>query len=100
MSRRIASCLQRLPWLVAEEDQRVIGYAYESLHRTRPASQWSAEVSASVDDHSHRRGVGRGLYEPLMRVLVLQGYRNAYAGITIPNEASEGFHRRLGFTAV
>ena len=100
MSRRIASCLQRLPWLVAEEDQRVIGYAYASLHRTRPAYQWSAEVSAYVDEHSHRRGVGRGLYEALMRVLVLQGYRNAYAGITIPNEASEGFHRRLGFTTV
>lgn len=100
MSRRIASCLQQFPWLVAEEDGRVIGYAYASTHRTRPAYQWSAEVSAYVDENAHRRGVGRGLYEALIRVLVLQGYRNAYAGITLPNDASEGFHRGLGFTPV
>ena len=100
MSRRIASCLQRFPWLVAEEDHRVIGYAYASPHRTRSAYQWSAEVSAYVDENSHRRGVGRALYEALIRVLVLQGYRNAYAGVTLPNAASEGFHRGLGFTSV
>jgi L-amino acid N-acyltransferase YncA len=100
MSRRITACLRQFPWLVAEENHRVIGYAYASPHRTRAAYQWSAELSAYVDERAHRRGVGRALYEALMRVLVLQGYRNAYAGLTLPNEASEGFHRGLGFTPV
>ena len=100
MARRIESCLARRPWLVAEEDGAVVGYAYASPHRARPAYQWSVDVSAYVADATHRRGVGRSLYEALFRILTLQGFRNAYAGITMPNEASEGFHRALGFTPV
>jgi phosphinothricin acetyltransferase len=100
MSRRIASCLTKLPWLVGWRDGEVLGYAYASPHRSRAAYQWSVEVSAYVDPKVQRRGVGRALYEALFRVLVLQGFRNAYAGITLPNEASVGFHRRLGFTDV
>src|SRR5215475_6508541 len=73
MSRRIAKTLERFPWLVAEEDSRVVGYAYASPHRTRAAYQWSAEVSAYVDERAQRRGIGRALYEALFRVLVLQG---------------------------
>lgn len=100
MARRIAQCLDRLPWLVAEDGGRAVGYAYGSPHRSRAAYQWSIEVSAYVDDRVHRRGIGRALYEALSRVLALQGYRHAYAGITLPNEPSESFHRGLGFTAV
>ena len=100
MRQRIVACLERMPWLVAEDDGNVVGYAYASPHRTRLAYQWSVEVSAYVDERAQQRGVGRGLYEALFRVLVLQGFRNAYAGITLPNAASEGFHRRLGFTRV
>ena len=100
MAKRIESCLARLPWLVAEEKGAVVGYAYASPHRARPAYQWSLDVSAYVADATHRRGVGRSLYDALFRILTLQGFRNAYAGITMPNEASEGFHRALGFTPV
>ena len=100
MGRRIDACLERFPWLVAEDNGRVVGYAYAGAHRTRPAYQWSVEVSAYVAEGTHRRGVGRALYEALFRVLALQGYKNAYAGITLPNVASAGFHRRLGFTSV
>lgn len=100
MGRRIAMCLERFPWLVAEEAGRVLGYAYASSHRSRAAYQWSADVSAYVDATQHGRGLGRELYDAVFRLLVLQGYRNAYAGITIPNEASEGFHHALGFTDV
>ena len=100
MAARIESCLVRFPWLVADDNGSIAGYAYASPHRTRSAYQWSVEVSAYVDDRAQRRAVGRSLYEALFRVLALQGFRNAYAGITLPNEASEGFHRALGFTSV
>src|SRR5438270_6349693 len=100
MSRRITSCLTTFPWLVDDRDRTVVGYAYASSHRSRPAYQWSVEVSAYVDEQTQRQGVGRELYLALFRVLTLQGFRSAYAGITIPNEASEAFHRSLGFTAV
>ena len=100
MATRIESCLERLPWLVAENDGVLLGYAYASPHRTRAAYRWSVDVSAYVSESAHRRGVGRSLYEALFRILVLQGFRNAYAGITLPNAASEGFHRALGFSTV
>jgi L-amino acid N-acyltransferase YncA len=100
MSRRVTSTLERYPWLVFEDGGQVIGYAYASRHRERAAYQWAVEVSAYVRDGAHRMGVGRTLYESLFRVLALQGYQRAFAGITLPNEASVGFHTALGFTPV
>jgi phosphinothricin acetyltransferase len=100
MARRVARVVARTPWLVLERNGRVIGYAYAGLHRDRPAYQWSAEVSAYVHRDAHRAGVGAALYTSLFDVLVLQGYRNAYAGITLPNAASVGLHTALGFTPV
>lgn len=99
MERRISAVLQRTPWLVCEADD-ILGYAYATAHRERAAYQWSVDVSAYVRADVHRRGVGRALYASLFAVLALQGFRNAYAGITLPNPASEGMHRALGFTRV
>ena len=101
MASRVRRTLERLPWLVAEGDTGVVGYAYAGPHRgDRPAYQWSVEVSAYVHATWHRGGVGRALYSGLFDVLCLQGFRNAYAGITLPNPASEAFHRSMGFELV
>ena len=101
MARRVAATLERYPWLVSEEAAgQVAGYAYASRHRDRAAYQWTVEVSAYVRDTRHRTGAGRRLYETLFRILALQGYQRACAGITLPNEASVGFHQALGFTPV
>ena len=100
MTRRVTHILTRTPWLVAEENGVVLGYAYASLHRERHAYQWSVEVSAYVDDAVRRAGQGRALYNALFRILVAQGYVNAYAGITLPNPPSVGFHRAMGFEEI
>lgn len=100
MAHRVERCLARTPWLVAEREGVVVGYAYAGLHRERPAYQWSVETSAYVRDDAHRSGVARALYGSLFALLALQGFRNAYAGITLPNAASEGFHLAFGFTPV
>ena len=100
MSRRVEKLMARTPWLVCEWRSRVIGYAYASPHRDRWAYQWSVEVSAYVDESVHRSGVGRALYSSLFAALTLQGFRNAYAGITLPNLASERLHEAVGFTPV
>ena len=101
MARRVTTLLARTPWLVAEDDDGlVIGYAYASPHRDRPAYQWSVEVSAYIDAGLHRTGQGRALYSALFRILELQGFVNAYAGITLPNPASEGFHHAMGFEEI
>ena len=98
MGVRIAQTSERYPWLVAELDGTVGGYAYGSPFRTRPAYGWSAEVTVYVDAAHHRRGVGRALYVPLLALLARQGIHEACAGITLPNDASVALHEALGFT--
>jgi L-amino acid N-acyltransferase YncA len=99
MGERIRSTLALLPWVVCEAGA-VRGYAYATRFRERAAYQWSAEVSAYVAADARGAGVGRALYTSLFAILVLQGYRNAYAGITLPNEASVGMHEAAGFTPI
>jgi L-amino acid N-acyltransferase YncA len=105
ISRRLEATWPALPWLVCEElvyeqGQRVVGYAYAGQHRVRAAYQWSVDSSVYVDSAFHRRGIARSLYESLFKILVAQGYFNAYAGITLPNPASVGLHESLGFQPV
>jgi phosphinothricin acetyltransferase len=100
MGRRVTAVTAKTPWLVCAHRGAVIGYAYGAQHRDRAAYAWSAEVSAYVHANAQRAGVGKALYESLFAVLSLQGFRNAYAGITLPNAASVRFHESVGFTPV
>lgn len=100
MARRVARVSDRTPWIVYEKDGTVLGYAYASLHRDRAAYQWSVEVSAYVHADAKRTGVARMLYTSLFAALVFQGFRNAYAGVTLPNPESVGFHTAMGFSSV
>jgi phosphinothricin acetyltransferase len=100
MDRRVQATLLRTPWIVCEYEQSIVGYAYAGRHRERPAYQWSVEVSAYVAGERRRSGAATALYTSLFAVLALQGFRSAYAGITLPNPASVGLHQRVGFTRV
>ncbi len=100
MARRVARVMERAPWLVCEQNETVLGYAYASAHRDRPAYRWSVDVSVYVHGDARRMGVARALYASLFAALVVQGFRNAYAGITLPNEASVTLHTSMGFTPV
>ncbi len=97
---RVKELLQTHPWLLCEIDGHVAGYAYASAHRNRPAYKWSVEVSVYVAAEYHRRGIARALYSNLFEELRARGFYNAYAGITLPNEPSSTFHRRLGFEPI
>ena len=83
--RRMTTILERFPWLVAERDGVVVGYAYAGPHRARAAYQWSAEVSVYIDRTAHRCGIGRRLYDTLFATLEQLGYRRLFGGITLPN---------------
>lgn len=100
MAERITSVAATHPWLVAERDDAVVGYAYASPHRERAAYRWAADVAVYVDPAHHRRGVGRQLYEALFELLRGQRLHVACAGITLPNDASVRLHEALGFTPV
>ncbi len=100
MAVRIARARNRYAWLVLEVDGRVVGYAYGHPFAERAAYRWSCQVSIYLERERHRSGGGRLLYEALLARLADRGYRRALAGMTLPNDASVGFHRALGFEPV
>ena len=97
---RIAGALSGWQWLVAEYNGQCIGYAYGSSHRERAAYRWSVDVAVYVQPANHRQGVGRSLYQQLLEDLAEKGYCNAFAGVTLPNEASLALHRSFSFETV
>ena len=97
---RIAKSLKGWQYLLAERDGRVLGYAYGGVHRERAAYRFSVEVSAYIDPAFHRQGIGRALYSQLFADLTAKGYCTAFAGITLPNDASVGLHTAAGFEPI
>jgi L-amino acid N-acyltransferase YncA len=100
MAARITTAGGTHAWLILEHDDQVIGFAYGHALNHLPAYQWSAETGIYIHDDHHRAGNGRKLFTHLLRRLAERGYRQAFAGITQPNEASNGFVRSLGFQDV
>jgi phosphinothricin acetyltransferase len=100
MRGRLAKVLAHCPWLVCEDKGEMLGFAYATQHRERSAYRWSVDTSVYVRLGRQRRGLGRALYTALLAVLPLQGFVNAYAGVTLPNPASVGLHEALGFVPV
>lgn len=98
--RRITATTATHPWLVCERDGNVVGYVYGSIHNARAAYQWSTNVTVYIDTRLHRSGLGRALYASLFELLKLQGFYNAYGGITLPNAGSVGLHEAMGFRLV
>lgn len=97
MSARIEATLTTCPFLVFEEDDSVLAYAYAGPHRARPAYRWSVDVTVYAAPAEHRRGLGRALYTELLDQLTRQGFHAAFAGIALPNDKSVGLHEALGF---
>ncbi|MDX3000884.1 GNAT family N-acetyltransferase [Kribbella solani] len=100
MAARIAAARKTHAWLVLELDDQVIGYAYAGPMKARAAYRWSCEVSVYLEQGRRRTGGGRALYEALFDRLTARGYRTAIAGMTLPNPASEGLHKSLGFEPI
>ncbi len=102
MTGRRADVLGKgLPWLVAEDDGQVLGFAYGNWFKPRPAYRFSVEDSIYMDPAAHRKGLGRALLAELLAVLERTGTRKVMAVIGDSNNAgSIGVHRALGFEMV
>ena len=100
MGERMARVTVTHPWLVAERDAVVAGFAYGSPHRERAAYRWAADVAVYVDREHLGHGIGRRLYAALLPLLRDHGIHVACAGITLPNDASVGLHESFGFEPV
>lgn len=99
-AERIRQTLAAYPWLVAECEGRVVGYAYACPHRERPAYRWAVEVSVYVAADARRQGHGTALYAELTERLRAQRFQVACAGITLPNPVSVALHESVGFLPV
>ncbi|MCW5319896.1 N-acetyltransferase [Verminephrobacter aporrectodeae subsp. tuberculatae] len=102
MAARRADVLARgLPWLVAEKDGQVLGFAYANWFKPRPAYRFSAEDSIYVSDSARGLGLGRRLLTEVAAQAEAAGVRKLLAVIgDSANAGSIGVHRALGFTEV
>lgn len=101
---RIARTLERYPYLAAEAEGRIMGYAYAGPFKERAAYDWAVETTVYVREEAKRQGVGRTLYAALERCLVVQGVLNLNACVACPEREDEyltrdsvDFHRRMGY---
>lgn len=97
---RIRRTLEKYPYLTAEENGNLLGYAYASAFKERAAYDWSAETSIYVKTGRGRQGIGRALYTALEELLRRQHICNLCACIAYPNPASIAFHESFGYQTV
>ena len=95
---RFRKITAQFPWLVWEEQGKILGYAYGSLPFERSGYAWIAEVSIYLLPESQGKGLGRRLYAALEQLLALQGYHLLYSIITGVNTGSITFHEKTGYT--
>ena len=100
MQERIAKTDEKYPYLVAEENGEIYGYAYASQFKMRQAYEFSVEVSIYVKNEAKQKGIGTRLYEKLFEDLKETDIHAIMAGISLPNDPSVKFHEKLGFTKV
>lgn len=94
---RIENTTKKYPYLAAEEDGVVLGYAYASAFHPRAAFRWTAEVTVYLKKEAHGRGIGRMLYEALEEKLKKQNVQTVIALIADPNPESVAFHEKMGY---
>ena len=94
---RFLAVTAQFPWLVWEEDGKVLGYAYGSAPFERAAYGWCSEASIYLAPQAQGRGIGKRLYDVLEQLLTAQGYTKVYAIITTANQASIDFHQAVGY---
>lgn len=97
---RMAQIMEEHPYLVAEENGVLLGFAYASEFKTRAAYHWDVELSIYVDESCRGRGIGTLFMESLIKVLKSMNYVNLYSLIDYPNEGSMALHKRFQFHKV
>lgn len=101
---RIENTLKKYPYLVAEKEGKIIGYAYAGQFQKREAYSWNAEMTVYLDRESRGMGAGPRLYALLEDILKAQGVVKAVALVTRPNRedntynyTSRHFHEKVGY---
>lgn len=96
--QRIRIISAEYPYFVCESDGQIIGYAYAHRHMERAAYQWNAEISIYIRQGFTGKGLGKTMCQALIDLLRLQGIRNVFSCVTIPNERSAHLHHSMEFS--
>jgi L-amino acid N-acyltransferase YncA len=94
---RLAGIAASFPFIVAEEKDQILGYAYASKYRERAAYRWHVETSIYLHNSERGKGLGVQLYSVLLDELCKRNFTRAYAIVGLPNPGSEKLHIRCGF---
>ncbi|NQJ22049.1 N-acetyltransferase [Streptococcus suis] len=97
---RIEKTLEKFPYLVAEEEGQIVGYAYASTYYARAAYDWTVELSVYVSREVRGKGIGSLLYDAIEEDLKARGFKNFLACIALPNPASLALHKKRGYEQV
>lgn len=104
---RIRKVTKKYPYILAEKEGKILGYAYASAFNERAAYDWSVEVSIYVRQEERRGGIGKTLYAVLEERLRQQGIQNLYACIASPPQEDDHltkdsiyFHEKMGYTLI
>ena len=101
ITRRLREIEQAsLPWLVAERDGAILGYAYAGPWKGRCAYRFSVECTVYLDHTQVGQGIGVALYEALFAELRGLSLHTVMAGVALPNPASVALHERFGLRKV
>lgn len=98
--KRVEKVTETYPWIVAEVNGEIVGYAYAARFKERMAFTWDVETSIYVGEQFNTQGVGTALYGALEEILKLQGFYNMYAMVTSTAKNSLHFHESNGFKKV
>lgn len=105
--QRITHTLEKYPYLVAEKEGRIVGYAYASAFKERAAYDWAVETTIYLEKGSRKKGIGRNIYNALEDALRMQHILNLNACIGYPEVEDEyltknsaDFHAHLGYRLV
>jgi phosphinothricin acetyltransferase len=101
ISRRVSKTKSAgLWWLVLEESEKLVGYAYASRWHERAAYRHTIEVSVYLDHQMTGKGYGFKLYDELFRRLKRQSLHVVIGGIALPNPQSVQLHEKFGMQQV
>lgn len=98
MEQQIASVSENYPFIVIENEDGIIGYAYAKGEPQKQGICWNAELCAFIKLNQRGHHYGTAVMRVLLDLLRLQNIRNVYSYVTEGNPRSDSLHRRLGFT--
>ncbi len=98
IEKRISTIASKYPWIVYEEDDKILGYAYASKWKSRCAYNNTTETTVYLNHNQKGKGIGTLLYQELLDRIKEMKIHSIISGIALPNEASVALHKKFGYT--